>query len=287
MSAENPIKLRHLDPDEYKHIDFSFHPEVEKMGREIMGGSRITKHVAKTWIQSPTKQMLERAVFKVFSIAAHPLIEAAKRGVERVDGPDSMFYLRVGLLGENYERVGLTYYPKIRTLVNGASDREKTHPLHSPAFTGSRRPSLSEDDRTHSKLARTLRRTHFDESPQLGAVARNEMVGIGLRGYSEPELEGLTLLFHTHETQKLIFPNILPPDYRQVVSDVQPTPGAFGLYSAIYRKGLTITERLFLDRLYLVCANPWGDMRIVTATAKSVLRELAPSRHIQKILTSH
>ncbi len=80
------------------------------------------------------------------------------------------------------------------------------------------------------------------------------------------ELRDLRTLFELQDQGEEIFPKTQLDDYREVMSDVQPRPGFMGLYTAILRKRLTISERLMLDRLYCTMANPIGDLRIMKAT---------------------
>lgn len=271
MSAENPIS--------YEHINFSIDPEVVTMAKKLLGDIQIEKKAAKKWIQSPAKEALERAVFGVIgSVVTSPIVLATRGGVSITDKGESLYHFQVGFLGKDNRIVSLTNIAKIRSMQRGVDKRDIKNPLYTTAFMGGRdRPFLTRDPRVFGDFGMWVRRIGIDELPQLQAVLMGQMAGVGPRAYTIPELRGLEMLFKIHDNIQSIFPDTLPPEYRDIISDIIPKPGFFGLYTAILRKRLTISERLLLDHLYLTCANPAGDLRIVKATFKTIIRGIGAS----------
>jgi len=260
--------------EQLRSIDFSIDPEVVGRAKELLGGFRVSRESAQKWIESPVKEAWERIIFGVFgSLAASPLVLAASGSVFIADGAPTLYRLKVGFLGEGNQIKGLTEIMKIRTFQREVDKRDFKNPFQTTAFLGTRkRPLPTRDPRVHSSLGAWLRRIALDELPQLLSILKGRMAGIGPRAYTLAELRGLQILFQLQDESGNVFPEGFPEDYREVISHLQPKPGLVSLYSAIYRKQLTVSERLLLDYLYLTCANPLGDLRILKATFETSLK---------------
>lgn len=255
------------------HIDFSIDLKIIKEAEDLLGSKEVTQEQAKAWINSPAKKAWER-VFVGFlgSVLSSPTSLVALGGVWVVAGSPASYRQPAGFLGKGNDFINVVYHNKVRTLKNGIDIQEKLNPLHSTAFyNGRKNQKQGRDPRAHSIFGDILRKTNIDEFPQFWQIATGEMMAVAPRGYSLPELRGLVVIFQEHDQHRNIFPAGFPDDYKNVVSTVRPRPGFTGLY-AIHKKDLTISERLFLDHMYLTRANPLADLRILMATAKYVFK---------------
>lgn len=263
-----------MSVEQLRNIDFSIDPAVTKLARQLLGEKSINRESALKWLKSPVKEAWERILFGIFgSFATCPIVVAATGSVFITDRSPTLYRLKVGFLGENNLIQGVTEITKIRTFRRGVDRRDFENPFQTTAFLGTRKhPLPTRDSRVHSLLGAWLRRIALDESPQLWSILKDNMAGIGPRAYTLAELNGLQILFQLQDKTGNVFPKGFPEDYRELISHIKPKPGCVSLYTAIYRKQLTVSERLLLDYLYLTCANPIGDLRIIKATFETSLR---------------
>lgn len=241
--------------------DFSIDYNLIKNAQDLLGNKRVSPQVALEWIHSPTKEHWERALIGAVGKQSFPLARLAMRRVRAENGSPVIYRTRVGFLGENNEVVKETVIRKIRTMHRGVDANER--PQETTVSKGTRKTPPTPDTRIYSRTATLLRRTGFDELPQLWDIQKGRMAGVGLRGYTRNELIWLTDVFANKSNG---LPDYLRWDYRQTVTRVQPDPSFFGLESATLGKDLTPSERLLLNLLYLLGANPLGDAKIVMAS---------------------
>lgn len=111
---------------------------------------------------------------------------------------------------------------------------------------------LPPDDPRITRFGRLIRRSSFDEVPQLVNVLRGEMSIVGVRPVIPEELAARP--FYDQEL------------YRTM------RPGITGLWQVEGRSSVQGIDRLLLDRQYLECWSLWGDLGILARTPKALLR---------------
>lgn len=111
---------------------------------------------------------------------------------------------------------------------------------------------LPPDDPRITRVGRVLRRTSFDEVPQLINVLRGEMSLVGVRPVLPDELAIRSL-------------------YDQALY-CSMRPGMTGLWQVEGRSTVLDIDRLLLDRRYLEQWSFWGDLRILARTPRALLR---------------
>ena len=199
-SAKKAKQLPPLMPKEVhlsvEQIDLTIDPQVIQQAHDLLGNISISRQTATEWINSPIKKRLERVSLGLIGLITNPIVLATRGSVIIVDGKPSLYSLEVGFLGENNQPVGLTSLVKVRSLRKGVDTVDARDPLQTTVFQGGRRrPVAKEDPRVHSKLGHWLRRTGLDELPQLQAIRRGSIAGVGPRPFSTHELTGLSYLF--------------------------------------------------------------------------------------------
>lgn len=246
-------------------IDLSIDPSVIDQANDLLRTAPDI-HRSKEWIQSPEKLKREK-LLSLFLLASSSLpLFLSYLSVLVTDGNPVIHKETVGFLGPNNELINKTEISKIRTLKRDASSLE-IDPFSTTVFQGGRKKEpLPIDPRAHSKIGKILRKTGADEITQLFDVIQGKMALVGPRGYTLREIEGLKIFFE-QIGQKEEF-----KDYQQIMAEVSPRPGLAGLYAAILRKDLTVSERLLLDILFCLGATPEGDTRILFASLVSTLK---------------
>jgi exopolysaccharide production protein ExoY len=111
---------------------------------------------------------------------------------------------------------------------------------------------LPPDDPRITWFGRVLRRTSFDEVPQLINVLRGEMSLVGVRPVLSEELA-----IRSSDDQALYW---------------TMRPGMTGLWQVEGRSTVQDIDRLLLDRRYLEEWSFWGDVRILARTPRALLR---------------
>jgi len=153
-------------------------------------------------------------------------------------GPVIYRQRRVGRDGREFELW------KLRTMVAGSD----------PVGIGT---AVTREDPRVTRAGRLLRRTSFDEVPNLFNVLRGEMAIVGPRPTIPAQVEGYSPRQHRrHEV----------------------LPGITGWAQVQGRAGIPWEERIELDLWYVEHRSPALDLRILTRTARLVLtgRGLAP-----------
>lgn len=242
-------------------IDFSVDPELIKNAQALLGNKHVSPEVALEWIHSPTKRQWDKILIGAAARASFPITRLAMQHIAKEDGLPVIYRTRVGFLGENNTIINETVIRKIRTMHRGADTHER--PAETTVAKGTRKTPPTLDTRIYSRTATLLRRTGFDELPQLWDIQKGRMAGVGLRGYTKNELVWLKDVF-ADESNGL--PDYARQDYRQTITQAQPKPSFFGLESATFGKDLTPSERLILNLVYIFGANPLGDAKIIIAS---------------------
>ena len=160
-------------------------------------------------------------------------------------GPSLFVQDRVGLGGHTFRMV------KFRTMRNGThlevrASHETMAEFHENDF------KLSPDDPRITKVGRWLRKTSFDELPQLFNVLLGGMSIVGVRPVEPEQLASW------------------PADQQALYC--MHRPGLTGLWQINGRSTMLKEERLELDRRYLENWSLWGDIKILARTPGAVLR---------------
>ena len=160
--------------------------------------------------------------------------------------PGPVFFRQVRL-GRN----GLPFWClKFRTMVLDAEERLKRDPSLRAAFEANYK---IKDDPRVSRFGALLRRTSFDELPQLWNVLVGDMSLIGPRPVVPPELAK----YGTH-ARKLL----------------SVTPGLSGLWQTCGRSETTYEQRVRFDMLYIDHRSLWLDFKLILLTVVAVCRKV-------------
>jgi exopolysaccharide biosynthesis polyprenyl glycosylphosphotransferase len=155
-------------------------------------------------------------------------------------GPVLFRQERVGREGQIFEML------KFRTMVAGAEDQREELEDRNEADGLFK----IEDDPRITRVGRLLRRTSFDELPQLVNVLRGEMSLVGPR------------------------PLVLADDQRVrgwYRRRLQLTPGMTGRWQVLGSARVPLGDMVKLDYLYVANWSVWGDMKILLRTVGFVL----------------
>jgi exopolysaccharide biosynthesis polyprenyl glycosylphosphotransferase len=140
---------------------------------------------------------------------------------------------------------------KFRTMIQDAEARksEVAH-LNAHQDLGDARMFKIPDDPRVTRVGKLLRKSSFDEFPQLWCVLRGEM--------------------------SLVGPRPLIPAEHQYVNDwglrrLDLTPGLTGLWQVCGRSEVTFSQMLVLDYLYVTNWSLWGDIKLIFRTVPALL----------------
>ena len=140
---------------------------------------------------------------------------------------------------------------KFRTMIQDAEARksEVAH-LNAHEDLGDARMFKIPDDPRVTRVGKLLRKSSFDEFPQLWCVLRGEM--------------------------SLVGPRPLIPAEHQYVNDwglrrLDLTPGLTGLWQVCGRSEVTFSQMLVLDYLYVTNWSLWGDIKLIFRTVPALL----------------
>jgi lipopolysaccharide/colanic/teichoic acid biosynthesis glycosyltransferase len=193
------------------------------------------------------KRAFDVAVAAAGLVVISPLLLAASIAV-KASSPGPVFYrgVRVGRNGDVF------HIYKFRTMSAGA-DRQ------GPALT-------SAGDVRVTRVGRFLRRTKFDETPQLVNVLRGEMSLVGPR----PEHPDFVQHYSPEQRQVLaVRPGITGPAALAFLNEEEMLTG--GDPVATYVSSI-MPRKLAMDLDYVRTATFTGDLRLLAATAARVLR---------------
>lgn len=195
------------------------------------------------------KRVLDLVLLLLVLPIAGPVFLAAAAWVSLVsNGPILFIQERVGRGGRRFNCY------KLRTMHTGCSTA--THQQHLMQILGSDRP-MNKLDNADARLlpgAKVLRALGIDELPQLINVYRGEMSVIGPRPCIPYEAEQFQ------------------PSQRERFAGL---PGLTGLWQVRGKNRTTFLEMIRLDIEYVRTQSLWLDLRILAATPKALLVQLA------------
>jgi Undecaprenyl-phosphate galactose phosphotransferase WbaP len=185
-----------------------------------------------------TPQLCKRIV-DIIAACAGAIIRLTSRG------PALYGHQRVGARGETFTAW------KFRTMINNSEEALRHHLAEHPELGDEwRRDQKLRNDPRITWIGRILRRTSFDELPQLWNVIRGEMSLVGPRPIVENEIERYGPRYSL---------------YRRV------RPGLTGLWQVSGRNNLSYAERVHLDEYYVRNWSIWLDLYILSRTIKVVV----------------
>ncbi|MDR1862608.1 MAG: undecaprenyl-phosphate galactose phosphotransferase WbaP [Treponema sp.] len=161
-------------------------------------------------------------------------------------GPVLYGHSRLGLNGKSFKAL------KFRSMVADADKKLESLLALNPELKAEWEASqkLKEDPRV-TAIGRLLRRTSFDEFPQLFNILRGEMSLVGPRPVTEAEIERYG------------------ENYRHIFS---VKPGLTGLWQVSGRSDTDYTERVSYDSYYLQSWSVWLDLWILYRTPGAILK---------------
>ena len=176
--------------------------------------------------------------------AAIPMLAVA--ALVKLDGGPAIFgHERIGAAGRKFRCL------KFRSMSIDAEGRLQEYLAKNPEARSEWESTRKlKDDPRVTRLGRFIRKTAFDELPQLFNVLRGDMSLVGPRPVTEPELA------YYGEAQDL---------YLSV------RPGVTGLWQVSGRNDLTYEQRVGLDAWYVKNWSPWHDTAIIIKTVPALL----------------
>jgi Undecaprenyl-phosphate galactose phosphotransferase WbaP len=217
---------------------------------QTMGNSDAIMMTSRTGLMSPARQGVKRtfdiAVSVLLIVALLPLLLIISGLVAWGGGPVLFGHKRIGKGSREFRCL------KFRTM-SVHSDKILADLLaNDPAIAREWRQNFKlENDPRVTKVGRFLRKTSFDELPQLLNVIRGEMSLVGPRPVVADELR-----YYYGESAI----------YYQMVR-----PGITGLWQVSGRSQTTYERRVFLDNCYVRNWSLWTDVAILFNTVPSVL----------------
>lgn len=207
----------------------------------VEGFAAFTEAVADAaWV------LLNQLVALVLLLLFAPLMAFAAMCIWRIDGAPVLFgHYRVGRDGRLFRCL------KFRSMCRDAEGALRALLARdAKAREQWARDQKLDDDPRITPIGAFLRRTSFDELPQLFNVLRGEMVLVGPRPITAEELVRYgSARWH----------------YLSV------RPGLTGLWQVSGRNNLSYDERVALDRRYVETRSVWMDIGILLRTARVVL----------------
>lgn len=219
------------------------------------------KRQAKDYLVSEEKKALEMRIVKFAYPVARLASSTSYALIARLEGAPGNFSYEAGFFG--LEK--LTSVPKVRTMGLHADS------LNSDLMQTTFGAYLENDDPRvlDNKLARILRSTGLDETPQIQLVVEGKMNLVSPRAYTRKELRGIGKLATVVYEDKFKFSDDLKEllkRYPKLLREMQPKPGIVSLLSAYESKDTPHFIRMFLDEIYLTKASPELDKKIIRLT---------------------
>ena len=204
---------------------------------------RIYNNLARPWSQA-VKRLFDIVVGSLLLVAAAPLMAVIAWQVHRSGGSVFFAHERVGRHGQLFRCL------KFRTMVPDAAEVLARLLAENPEARAEwDRDFKLKDDPRITPIGRWLRKTSFDELPQLFNVIRGEMSLVGPRPVVRDELRryGDAQVYYT-----------------------EVRPGLTGLWQVSGRNDVGYARRIHLDAWYVRNWNLWYDIVILARTFLAV-----------------
>jgi exopolysaccharide biosynthesis polyprenyl glycosylphosphotransferase len=191
--------------------------------------------------QLALKRVMDVTLATICGILTLPLVAVIALAI-KLDSPGPAVFrqLRVGKRGKQF------WCYKFRSMYAGAEEEWE----HLAAYNERDGAAFKiKDDPRRTRVGRWLRRSSFDELPQLYNVLRGDMSLVGPR----PPLPEEVLQYEAWQTRRL-----------------EVAPGITGLWQVSGRSNLTFDEQCLLDIYYIENWSPFLDIKILLRTAPIV-----------------
>jgi Undecaprenyl-phosphate galactose phosphotransferase WbaP len=206
-----------------------------------------TSHKLKMYWNLAIKRVLELSLVFLGGLIILPIMLLIVLAI-KISSPGPILY--------GHKRVGQNGIPfkayKFRSMVRDADEKLKevldADPRLREEWEASRK--LKDDPRI-TKIGKLLRRTSFDEFPQLINILKGEMSLVGPRPVTDPEIEK-----YGENAQRIL----------------TVKPGLTGLWQVSGRSDTDYAERVSYDLYYLQSWSVWLDLWILYRTPGQILR---------------
>jgi undecaprenyl-phosphate galactose phosphotransferase len=203
--------------------------------------------LAKPWNRA-LKRAFDLVMATIAGVLLAPLVGLAALAI-RLDSPAPVLFsqLRIGRGRRPFTCV------KFRTMYIDNEERLHSYLMQHPESRAEweRYAKLKSFDPRVTRVGRLLRRSSFDEIPQLLNVFRGDMSLVGPRPYLPSETDRMG-------------------DVAETI--LKAPPGATGLWQVSGRNKLTFEQRLRLDEYYVRNWSSWMDVVVLTKTIGAVIR---------------
>jgi Undecaprenyl-phosphate galactose phosphotransferase WbaP len=207
----------------------------------------VTSHKLRMFWNLGIKRFMDLTVVIIGGIIILPLILLISLLV-KLSSPGPVLYghTRLGKDGRHF-----TAY-KFRSMVMNADEKLRAILTENPEVREEWEANhkLKNDPRV-TKIGRILRRTSFDEFPQLVNILKGEMSLVGPRPIVDDEIDKYG------------------EDYNRIFS---VKPGLTGLWQVSGRSDTDYSERVFLDTYYLQSWSVWLDIWVLFKTFSVVIK---------------
>jgi exopolysaccharide biosynthesis polyprenyl glycosylphosphotransferase len=191
--------------------------------------------------QLALKRVMDVSIATIGGVLALPLVALVALAI-KMDSPGPAVFrqLRVGKRGRQF------WCYKFRSMYVGAEEEWE----HLAAYNERDGAAFKiKDDPRRTRMGRWLRRSSFDELPQLYNVLRGDMSLVGPR----PPLPEEVLQYEAWQTRRL-----------------EVAPGITGLWQVSGRSNLSFDEQCLLDIYYIENWSPFLDIKILLRTVPIV-----------------
>jgi Undecaprenyl-phosphate galactose phosphotransferase WbaP len=206
-----------------------------------------TSHRLKMFWNLAIKRLMDLFIVGIAGLILFPLLLVIALLVKLSSrGPVLYGHSRLGLDGKPFKAL------KFRSMVIDADKKLETLLASDPGLRNEWEASrkLKSDPRV-TKIGRFLRRTSFDEFPQLLNILKGEMSLVGPRPVTEQEIEKYG------------------ENYRRIFS---VKPGLTGLWQVSGRSDTDYSDRVSYDTYYLQSWSVWLDLWILYRTPGAILK---------------
>jgi Undecaprenyl-phosphate galactose phosphotransferase WbaP len=206
-----------------------------------------TSHKLKMYWNLAIKRVLELFLVIAGGIVLLPFLVFIALAVKASSpGPVLYGHKRVGHNGKHFNAY------KFRSMVKNADEKLKSLLDSEPRLKEEWDASHKlKDDPRITRIGRFLRRTSFDEFPQLINIIKGEMSLVGPRPVTDPEIEKYG-------------------EHAQRIFSVRP--GLTGLWQISGRSDTDYAERVSYDLYYLQSWSVWLDLWIIYRTPGQIIR---------------